>query len=138
MLCELLFKKASPPTPTISCDNSLANVGINYFVVLIIYCLVSTWGCYGSFLSIGRGSLFSILLSCRIMNMAYCIAMTLISSNVYMMLSLGILDGVSRLSIKGVCVDARAPTVMSNSGSTFHSLLIILSISGLYFLFFLL
>ena len=45
-------------------------------------------------MSIGVGLLFSILLLCRIMNITYCMAMTLISSNVCLMLSLGILNVV--------------------------------------------
>ena len=40
-------------------------------------------------MSIGSGSLFSMLLLCGIMNIAYCMAMVLISSNVCLMLSLG-------------------------------------------------
>ena len=67
------------------------------------------------------------------MNIAYCMTMTLISSNVYLMLSLGILSAISILSIKGVCVAALAPTVMTISKSTFHPLLIILYVSGLIF-----
>ena len=51
------------------------------------------------------------------------------------MLTLGV---VSKLSIEGVCVVALAPTMMTISGSTFHPLLIILTISGLYFPIFLL
>ena len=39
----------------------------------------------------------------------------------------------STLSIEGVCVVALAPAVMTISGSTFYPLLIILSISDLYF-----
>jgi hypothetical protein len=46
--------------PTVSWDIPLANVGIYAFVILIIYWLVGTWGCYGSCVSIGSGSLFSI------------------------------------------------------------------------------
>ena len=77
------------------------------------------WGCYGSCVSIGSGSLFSILLLCRIMNIACCMAMTLIASNVYLMLSLRILNVVSILSIEGMCVVALAPAMMTISGSTF-------------------
>ena len=50
-----------------------------------------------------------------------------------MMLSLGIFDVVSILSIEEVCVAALVHAVMTISGSTFHPLLIILSIGGLYF-----
>ena len=39
----------------------------------------------------------------------------------------------STLSIEGVCVATLAPAVMTISGSTFYPLLIILSISDLYF-----
>ena len=81
--------------------------------------MVDIWGCYGSCVSIGSGSLFSILLLCRIMNIAYCMAMTLIASNVFLMLSFGILNVVSILSIEGMCVAALAPVVMTISGSTF-------------------
>ena len=70
---------------------------------------------------------------CRIMYIAYCMAMTLISSNVYLMLSLGILKVILILSIKGMCVDALAHAVMTIGGSTFQPLLIILFISGLHF-----
>ena len=97
---------------------------------------MDSWGCYGSWLSIGSGSLFSILLLCRIMDIAHCMAMILISSNVYLMLSLGILNVVSILSIEGVCVATLAPAMMMISESTFHPMLIILSISGLYIFFF--
>ena len=49
-----------------SCDNSLASASINSFVILIIYWLVDTWGCYGGCVFIGSASLFFILLLCRI------------------------------------------------------------------------
>ena len=55
-------------------------------------------------LYISSGSLFSILLLCRLMDIAYYMATTLISSNVYLMLSFGIFNVVSTLSIEGVCV----------------------------------
>ena len=73
------------------CNNSLALVGIYYFLlILIIYFLVGIWGCYVSCVFVGSGSMFSILLLCRIMDMACCMAMTLIFSNVCLMLILGI------------------------------------------------
>jgi hypothetical protein len=62
------------------------------------------------------------------MDKAYCLAMTFISSNIYLMLSLGILNVVIILSIKGVCVVALAHAVMTLSESTFHTMLIILFI----------
>ena len=82
---------------------------------------MGTWGCYGICVSIGSASLFTILLLCTIMDIAYGMAMTLISSNVFLMLSLGILNVVSFVSIYGVCVSALAPVVMTISGSTFSS-----------------
>ena len=78
-------------------------------------------------MSIGISSLFSILLLCKIMDIAYCMAMTLIASNVLLMLCLGILNGVSIFSIEGICVANLAPVVMTISGSTFQHLLTILS-----------
>ena len=62
-----------PPIPTISCDNSLASVGIYSFIILIIYWLVGIQGCYDGCVSICTGSLFSILLLCRIMDILYII-----------------------------------------------------------------
>ena len=64
------------------------------------------------------------------MDIAYFMGMALISSSVYLMLSLGILNVVSILFIEGVCMAALAPVMMTVSESTFHSLLIILFISG--------
>ena len=54
------------------------------------------------------------------MDKTYCMMMTLISSNVYMMLSLGILNVVSIFSIEEVCVVTLAHAVMTISESTFH------------------
>ena len=136
MQCELLGRKVWPPTPTISCDNSLASVGIYSFMILLIYWLVGTWGCYDGCVFIGSGLLFSILLLRGIMDIAYCMMMTLISSNVYLMLSLGILDVVSIPFIEGVRVAALALTVITIRGSIFHHLMILLSISDLYFFYF--
>ena len=107
-----------------------------FFNLLILSLLVGVWGYYVGCVSIGSDSLFSILLFCRIMDMAYCMAMTLSSSNVCLMFISGILNMNSIFFIEGVCVVALAPAVMTISGSTFHPLLIILSISGLYYLFF--
>ena len=84
-------------------------------------------------MSIGSGSLFSILFLCRIMDIACCRAMTLIASNVYLMLSLGSSNVVSILFIEGICVVTLALAVMTISKSTFELLLITLFISGLYF-----
>ena len=68
------------------------------------------------------------------MDISYCMAMTLISSYVYLMLSLGILHVVSILFIEAVCAATLAHAMMTISESTFHPPLIILPSSGLYFL----
>ena len=57
-------------------------------------------------------------------------ARMLIASNVYSILSLGILNVLSILSIKIMFVVALTLDVMTISGSTFQPLLITLSISG--------
>ena len=97
---------------------------------------MGVWGYYVGCVSVGSGPLFFILRLCRIMDMAYCMAMTLISSNVCLMFILGILNMILIFFIEGVCVAALIPPVMTISGSTFHHLLIILFISGLYFFIF--
>ena len=79
MLSELLGKKV-----VTSSHQPLPQVVIMLgFVILITYWLVDTWGCYGSCVSIGSGLLFSILMLYRVMDIAYCMVMTLIFSNVY-------------------------------------------------------
>ena len=85
---------------------------------------------YVEFLSTGRGSLFSSLLLCRITNIACCIAMVLISVKVCLIVFSGILNFSSKIFIEEMCVVALAPAVMTISGSTFHPLLVMLSISG--------
>ena len=65
--------------------------------------------------------------------MACCIAMVLMSMKVCFKVSFGILNFSSNILIEGVCVVALAPAVMTISGSTFHPLLVMLSISGRYF-----
>ena len=70
--------------------------------------------------------------------MAYCIAIVLMFLKVFLMVPMGILRFSSSLFIDGMWAIARAPTVRKISGSIFHPLEAILSISGLYLLFFLL
>ena len=60
-------------------------------------------------------------------------AMVLISMKVSLIVFFGILNFSSKFFIEGVCVVALAPAVMTINGSTFHSLLVMLSISGWYF-----
>ena len=74
--------------------------------------------------------MFSNLLLCRIIDIACYIAMVIMSMKVYLIVSLGILNFSSKIFIEGVCVVALAPAAMTISGSTFHPLLVMLSISG--------
>ena len=63
------------------------------------------------FLSTSRGSLFSNLLLCRIVDIAYYIAMVLMSMKVCLIFFVGILSFSSKIFIEGVCVVALAPAV---------------------------
>ena len=81
------------------------------------------------FLSTNSGSLFSSLLLCRTIDIAYCIAMVLISLKVCLIVFSGILNFSSKIFIKGMCVVALTPVVMTINGSTFHPLLVMLYIS---------
>ena len=83
-----------------------------------------------SYVSSGIGSLFSITLLCKIMDIAYFMAMIVIASNVFLMLCLGTLNYVSMLSIEGICVAALTPAMMTISGYIFQPLLAILSINS--------
>ena len=85
---------------------------------------------YVGFLSTGRGSLFSSLFLCRIIDIAYCIAIVLISLKVCLIVFSGILNFSSKIFTEGMCVVALALAMMTISGSTFHLLLVLLSISG--------
>jgi len=68
--------------------------------------------------------------------MAYCIAMVLIFSKVFFMVTMNILKLVSSAFIDGMWAVALALAVMTISGSIFHPLEAMLEISGLYLLFF--
>ena len=85
------------------------------------------------FLSVGRGSLFSTLLLYKIIDMACCIAMVLMSMTVFFLVLFCIFNFSFCILIEGLCVVALAPAVMTISGSTFHPLLLMLSRSGSYF-----
>ena len=65
-----------------------------------------------------------------------CMAMVLIFLKVFLMVTMGSLRLVSRISIDAMWVVALAPAVMTISGSIFHPLAAILSISGLYLVVF--
>ena len=74
---------------------------------------------------------------CRIRDIACCIAMVLISLKVCLIVFSSILNFSSKIFIEGMCVVALVPAVMTINGSTFHPLLVMLSISGWYFSIFL-
>ena len=84
---------------------------------------------YVGFLSTDNGSLFSSLFLCRIIDIACCIAMVSIPLKVCFIIFYGILSFSSKIFIEGMCVVALAPVVMIISGSTFHPLLVMFSIS---------
>ena len=66
----------------------------------------------------------------RIIDIACCIAMVLISLKVCLIVFSGILNFCSKIFIEGMCVVALALAVMTINDSTFHPLLVMLSISG--------
>ena len=92
-----------------------------------IFCFVFI---YFGFLSTSSGSLFSSLLLCRIIDIACCIAMVLISVKVCLIVFSGILNFSSKIFIEAMCVVALAHVVMTINGSTLRLLLVMLSISG--------
>jgi hypothetical protein len=91
---------------------------------------------YGGSSDWGSGWCFSILLLWRRIDMAYFIAIVLMFSKVFLMVGIGILNLFSSDFIDGMCVVALAPAVIIIRGSTFQPLATILSINGLYLLFF--
>ena len=85
---------------------------------------------YVGFLSTSSGLLFSSLLLCRIIDIVCGIALVLISLKVCLIVFFSILSFSSKIFIEEMCVVALAHAVMTINGSTFHSLLVMLSISG--------
>ena len=85
---------------------------------------------YTRFLSTCSDSLFSILLWCKIIDVACCTTMVLILLKVYLMIFWRILNFSSIIFIVGMCVVALAFFVITISGSTFYPLLVMLFISG--------
>ena len=61
---------------------------------------------------------FLISFLCRIIDIACCIAMVLMSMKVCLIVSIGILSFSSKKFIEGVSVVALAPAVMTTSGSS--------------------
>ena len=96
------------------------------FVLFFFYFILF----HGGFLSTGSGSLFSSFLLCRIIDIACCIAMMLISLKFSLMVFSGILNFSSKIFIERMCVVALAIVVMTINGSTLHPLLAMLFISG--------
>jgi hypothetical protein len=68
--------------------------------------------------------------------MAYFIAIVLMFLKVFLMVGICILNFFSSAFIDGICAVALAPAVIIIRGSTFHPLAAMLSINGLYLLFF--
>ena len=68
---------------------------------------------------------------------AYCVAIMLICWNVFFIFMRGSLSVVSRFCIDGMCVVALAPATSTMSGATFQPLVIMLLMSGWYFVVFL-
>ena len=64
------------------------------------------------------------------MDMAWCIAMVLISLKVCLMSLSGILNFSFNIFIEGMCVVALTLAMITISGSMFHLLFIMLSING--------
>ena len=79
---------------------------------------------YVGYLSTGSGSFFSSLFLCRIIDIACCIAMVLISLKVCLMIFSGILNFSSKIFIERMCVVALVLAVMTINGFTFHPLLV--------------
>ena len=101
---------------------------------LSLFCFVFFFHFKFHFLSTGRGSLFSNLLLCKIIDMACCIAMVFMSMMVSFVVLFGIFNCSSNILIEELCVFAIAPAVMMSTSSTFHPLLLMLSRRGWDFL----
>ena len=105
-----------------------------FFLSLFCFVLFFFFHFKFHFLSTSRGSLFSNLLLCKIIDMACCIAMVFMSMTVSFVVLFGIFNCSSNILIEGLCVFAIAPAVMTSTGSTFHPLLLMLSRRGWDFL----
>ena len=78
----------------------------------------------------GSDSLFFSLLLYRIIDIACCIAIVLISLKVCLIVYFGILNFFSKIFIEEMCVVTLVPAVMTINGSSFHPLLMMLFING--------
>ena len=82
--------------------------------------------------------MFSSFLLCRIIDIACCFAMVLISLKVCLIVFNDIFSFSPKIFIDGMCVVALVLVVMTINGCTFYPLLVMFSISDRYFLVFLL
>ena len=80
------------------CD--MLSISINWSLQKIWFWVVIS--IYVEFLFTSRGSLFSSLFLCRIIDIACCIAMVLISVKVCLTVSFGILNFSSKIFIEGI------------------------------------
>ena len=81
--------------------------------------------------------LFSSLRFWTNMECAYCVAIMLICLNMFLIFVIGIVSVVSNFFIDGICVVPLAPTTSTMSGATFQPFVMILLMSGWYFMIFL-
>ena len=71
------------------------------------------------------------------MECAYCVAMMLICLNVFLIFVIGSVNVVSSFFIDGICVVPLAPATSTMSGATFQPFVMMLFMSGWYFMIFL-
>ena len=68
------------------------------------------------------------------MECAYCVAIMLICLNVFLIFVIGSVNVVSNLFVDGICVVPLAPTTGTMSGATFQLFVVMLFMSGWYFI----
>jgi hypothetical protein len=71
------------------------------------------------------------------MECAYCVAIMLICLNVFLIFVIGSASVVSSFFIDGICVVPLAPATSTMSGATFQPFVMMLFMSGWYFMIFL-
>ena len=76
------------------------------------------------------GLLLSIFLLCKIIDIAWCVAMMFILLKLCVMAFSRILKFSFMIFIEGMCVVTLVLVMMTSSGYTFHHVLVNLSISG--------
>ena len=83
------------------------------------------------------GCQFSSLHLWTIMECAYCMAIMLICLNVLLIFMIGSVNIVSKFFIDGICVVPLAPVANTTSGVNFQPFVMMLFMSGLYFMIYL-